>query len=63
MQIFTNLISQGGGVYFMYVYDFNAILTTAMKNRSDKCMILAFIELTEDVKSRGINPGFHFMDN
>ena len=62
MQIFPNHINQEGVIYVMYVYDCNAILTTAMKNRSDKCMILAFIELTEDVKSRGINPGFHFID-
>ena len=26
-------------------------------------MIKAFTELTEDFRSRGINPGFHFMDN
>ena len=26
-------------------------------------MIRAFTSLTEDFKSRGINPGFHFMDN
>ena len=24
---------------------------------------MAFKELTEDLKIRGINPGFHFMDN
>ena len=47
----------------MYVYDCNATLTTAMKNRSDKEMIQAFTELTEDLKIRRINQGFHFMDN
>ena len=47
----------------MYMYGCNAILTTAMKNRSDKEMIRAFTSLTEDLKSLGINPGFHFMDN
>ena len=26
-------------------------------------MIRAFTELSEDLKIRGINPGFHFMDN
>ena len=26
-------------------------------------MIRDFVSLTEDLKSRGINPGFHFMDN
>ena len=36
---------------------------TEMKNRSDKEMIWDFIELTTDLKIRGINPGFHFMDN
>ena len=47
----------------MYVYDYNAILTTAMKNRSNKLMIKSFKDLTEALKKRGINPGFHFMDN
>ena len=26
-------------------------------------MIQSFTELTEDLKSSGINPGFHFMNN
>ena len=47
----------------MYVYDFNAILTIAMNNRSDKEIIRDFTSLTEDLKIRGIDPGFHFMDN
>ena len=47
----------------MFVYDCNDIITTAMKNRTDKDMIGAFISLTEDLKSHGINQGFHFMDN
>ena len=47
----------------MYLYDCNAILTAAKKNRSDKKIIRAFTSLTEDLKSRGINPGFYFMDN
>ena len=47
----------------MYVYDCNSILTTAKKNISDKEMIRYFTELTKYLKSRGINPGFHFMDN
>ena len=47
----------------MYVYDCNAILTTAMKNISDKDMIRAFTSLTEYLKSQGFNPGFNFMDN
>ena len=34
-----------------------------MKNRSDKEMMWDFSELTEDLKSCGINQGFHFMDN
>ena len=34
-----------------------------MKNRSDKDMIKAFTSLMEDLKTRGIHPGFHFMDN
>ena len=50
-------------IYLMYVYECNAILTTAMKNRSDKEIIRVFASLTEDFKIRGINPGFHFMDN
>ena len=50
-------------VYVMYVYEFNAILTTSMKNKSDKEMIRYFTSLTEDLKVRGINPGFHLMDN
>ena len=50
-------------IYVMYVYDCNFILTTAIKNRSDKDMIRAFTSLTEYLKIRGINPYFHFMDN
>ena len=34
-----------------------------MKNRIDKDMIRVFASLTEDLKIRGIHPGFHFMDN
>ena len=40
----------------MYVYDYNAILMTAMKNISDKEIIQALKKLTEDVKIHGINP-------
>ena len=50
-------------IYEMYVYAFNVILTTATKNRSDKDMITSFTYLTEDLKGRGIQPVFHFMDN
>ena len=50
-------------IYVMYVYDYNCILTTSMKNRSDKDMIISFTSLTEDLKIRGIHPGFHFTDN
>ena len=49
--------------YVMYVYVCNAILTTSTKNRSEEEMIRDFTGLTEDLKFRGINPGFHFMDN
>ena len=34
-----------------------------MKNRSDKEMIRAFTELTEDVKICVTNLGLHFVDN
>ena len=47
----------------MYVYDCNAILTTAINIRSDKEMMQAFTELNEDLKSCGINTDFHFIDN
>ena len=47
----------------MYVYDCNSILPRAMKKRCDKEMIRGFTSLTEDLKIRGIHPGFHFMDN
>ena len=47
----------------MYVYGCNAILTTAKKNISDKYMIRSFTYLTGYLKIRGINPGFHFMEN
>ena len=50
-------------IYLIYVYDCNSILTIATKNRSDKDMIRYFTSLTEDLKTRGIHPGFHFMDN
>ena len=47
----------------MHVYTCNYILTTSTNNRSDKEMIRYFTELTEYLKSRGINPGLNFMDN
>ena len=47
----------------MYMYDCNIILNTAMNIRSDKEIKLSFTSFTEDLKIRGINPGFHFMDN
>ena len=47
----------------MYFYDCDTILTIATKNRIDKDMIRAFTSLTEDLRIRGIHPGFHFMDN
>ena len=50
-------------IYVMYIYGCNAILTTSMNNIIDKEMIQEFTELTEDLKIRRINPGFHFMDN
>ena len=49
-------------IYVMYVYECNAILTTAKENMSDKEAIKTFKILTEDFKSRWIYPGFHFMD-
>ena len=33
---------RGKCIYVMYVYDCNAIITTSMKNRSYKDMIIAF---------------------
>ena len=47
----------------MYVYDCNAILTIAVNNRGENEMIRAFTLLTDYLRIRGINPGFHFMDN
>ena len=47
----------------MYVYDCNTILTIATNNISKNEMIRALTPLTEDLKSRGFHPGFHFMDN
>ena len=47
----------------MYVYDCDAILTIAIKNRSDKEMVQSITELMEDLKTRGINRGFQIMDN
>ena len=66
MRTFPHHFKQGGGgmgIYVTYVYDFNAILTKAMNNRSDEEMIRAFASLTGDFKNLGINPGFHVMDN
>ena len=50
-------------IYVMYMYDCNTILTTATNNRSGNEMIQSFTYSTEDLKRRGLNPGFHFMDN
>ena len=47
----------------MCVYNCHAVLTTAIHNRSYKEMIQAFAELIEELTSRGISPGFHFIDN
>ena len=47
----------------MYVYECNTILTAEMNNRSYKDIIRAFAFLIGDLKSRGIHPGLHFMDN
>ena len=59
----TTSIRRNKYIYVMYVYACNTILTIETKNRSDKEMIRAFASLTEDFKSRGIHPGFYFMDN
>ena len=50
-------------IYVMYVCGCNSIATIAIKNRSDKEIIKAFTSLTEYLKSRGINPVLHFMEN
>ena len=61
---FTIISSRGNEyIYYMYVYDFNNIVTTAIQNRSDKEMIWDFTELAKYLKTHGINPGFHFMYN
>ena len=36
----------------MYVFYYNLIISTAMKNRGEKDMITAFTSLTEDFKNR-----------
>ena len=38
-------------IYIMYVYDCNVILTTAMKNRSEKETMRAFTSLTDNLKA------------
>ena len=50
-------------IHIIYVYDCNAIITTATKHRSYNEMIRDFTELTEDLKNRGIKPGLHFKEN
>ena len=45
----------------MYLYGCKVILTTEMNNRSDKDTIRDFMELTTDLKIRGLNPGLHMM--
>ena len=47
----------------MYVYVYNSILDTSMKNTSDKEIIRYFTSLTEYLKRHQINTGFHFMYN
>ena len=64
MQTFPHNFTKGGKyIYVIYVYDCNDILNIETKYRSDKETIRAFTFLTEYLKSRGIQPGFHFMDN
>ena len=45
------------------MYDYNAIITTAINNRIDKEMIRSFTALTDYLKTRILKPYFHFMDN
>ena len=47
----------------MYVYGWNTFLANQTKKRSDKDIIRYFVELTAYFERRGINPGFHIMDN
>ena len=65
MRTLTHHIKQRKKIHLhiMYVYDYNIILTSAIKNIGDKEMIWAFTEITEYLKIREINPGSHFMDN
>ena len=44
----------------MYVYNFIYIMTTVMKNRSDKEVIRAFTSLTKDFKIHGDQPRITF---
>ena len=61
---FPIMSNKGNGyIHVIYVYDLKTILKTPMNNRSDKEMICDFTKLTTDLKSRGINPVFHIMDN
>ena len=50
-------------IYLMYVNVCNSIMKTPMNKRSDKYMICHFKSFTIYLKIRGINPGFHIMDN
>eukprot|EP00978_Attheya_sp_CCMP212_P014572 scaffold37188_cov29-Attheya_sp.AAC.6 len=61
---FPILSTQGNQyIFILYDYDSNAILSRAMKNRSDKEMTRVFSELADTLKDRGFKPQYHVLDN
>eukprot|EP00978_Attheya_sp_CCMP212_P033692 scaffold137258_cov30-Attheya_sp.AAC.1 len=61
---FLILSAQGNQyIFILYDYDSNAILSRAMKNRSDKEITRVFSELADTLKDRGFKPQYHVLDN
>ena len=50
-------------IFVAYAYKINAILMRGMKSRSDACMVEVFKDIYEYLKTRGLNPKLHVLDN
>jgi len=50
-------------IFFVYVYDLNAIIIRAMPSRTDASMVTGFTEVITTLKTRGYHPALNMMDN
>jgi hypothetical protein len=59
----TTSLSGNTYILIMYDYDSNSVLSTPMKNRSDKEMVRAFDFLIQSLILRGLKPRLQRLDN